>query len=348
MMQPMSSRRMLIVVGGGVAIAAIAWLAWPRGSSTSRSVPADAAPGPRLTPPLSVRKPDDLPAGSVRFALRDRRGAPLAGVELSATPAGNQPAIRGTSGDDGAVALALAPGRYALAIAGHQLAGASELELDGPPDRELVIVADEVVEPPPPPEDLGTRDRSGGVTGVVIGGGARLPDVTVALQYDGPIGPGHPVAHAVAPHPIEIPPRRFVGGGGAFRWPDLPAGGYDVWISSPDWGTARARTTVEPNGWGDASVTLTPAASLSGVVQDGRGVAVAKVIVTAELDGRILDQAITGADGVYLLEELPAGTITVRAHIPGDACEPATEIVSVEAGKRATHRVEMICAWQGH
>ncbi|HTJ43548.1 MAG TPA: carboxypeptidase-like regulatory domain-containing protein [Kofleriaceae bacterium] len=354
----MSARTVLFVFVGAV-IAVVAWFAWPRGHEAN--APADAATAPRVTAPI-VRGSDNAAGGSlpVRFALRDRRGGALADTELSVIPtpprvtdpdgaaapaAPNAAPITATSGADGIATMTLAPGLYTLAIANRALA-VDHLELDGAPDREIEIASDEG-EPPPPPEPLDTEDRSGGVVGTVLGGGAHLPDFTVALVYDGAIGPGKPVVHAGAPHPIELAPRRFVGGGGAFRWPELPAGGYDVWIWAPGWGAAHTHTNVEANAWGDASITLSPAASVSGPVQDGRGVAVAKVIVTAELDGRVLDQGISDADGIYLLDDLPGGTITLRARIVHDACEPKTEIVSAAAGKRTTHTIEMTCAWQG-
>jgi hypothetical protein len=62
----------------------------------------------------------------------------------------------------------------------------------------------------------------------------------------------------------------------------------------------------------------------------------------------VLAEATTGADGVYLLGPLPAGTITVRARIAKDVCLPKAEIVSTVAGQRTTHRIELECAWQGH
>jgi hypothetical protein len=342
----MSGRGAALIVGI-LAIAAIAYLAWPAAHDRVASSPdARTAALPRLP----VRKPDNVtaPSGlSVRFALRDRKGAPLGGVELTATPEHGAPSSA-TSGDDGIAALPLGVGRWHLAAAGHAIAGADEVELAAAIDHEVPLRLDPEAEPPPAPEDLGVADRSGGLTGVVTGGGAHLADVTVAPTYLGGYGPGHPVVHDRAPHPIAIPPRRFLGAPSGYTWRDLPPGGYDLFVSSPGWGTTHVRANVEPTGFGVGSVALLPAASVSGAVQDGRGAPVSGAIVHAEVDGRTIDQALTGADGIYLLDELPAGVITLAARFPKDICLPASDIVTVAAGKRTTHRIEMTCAWQGH
>jgi len=336
--------RALIVVAIVITAGAVAWIAWPRGAAPPAARDAGVA---RAVPP-PVRVPDRSGAAgpAVRFALRDRKGAPVAGVDVRAAPPSGALASA-TSGSDGTVTLPLGPGRWHLTVAEHRVAGAADLEIDGPIAHDVAILVDPAEAPPPEPEDLG-RDRSGGLTGVITGGGAHLDDVTIAPTYLGAFGPGKPVKHDRLPHPIAIPPRRFLGAPAGYKWPELPAGGYDLVVTSPGWGAAHLRATVEPTGWGVGTVELVPAGSISGVVQDGRGVAVSGVTVRAEVDDHLVDEATTGGDGIYVVDELPAGVVTLSARVGHDACTPARDIVTVEAGKRATHRIEMVCAWQGH
>src|SRR5690349_17150357 len=72
--------------------------------------------------------------------------------------------------------------------------------------------------------------------------------------------------------------------------------------------------------------------SLSGVVRDERGVAVANVVVSAL--GAVTTVAVTDAAGKFEFGTLTPGPYLVRAHLPGYVA-PRAQLVQVRASARA-------------
>ncbi|MCE9575078.1 MAG: carboxypeptidase-like regulatory domain-containing protein [Deltaproteobacteria bacterium] len=343
----MSGPRLLFVAAGAGVIAAVAWWQWPRSAPSIASArDAGAAPVARVP---DVRKPDNTawsPADGVALDVRDERGAAAAGALVRATRDGGIVAEAATD-DAGRVVLPLTPGRWHVDIADHVVEGAATLELDVPPATPVALVAeigDAVAEAAPPAPGASPS----GVVGVVTAGGARLADFTVAPVFLGGVGPGRPVVNDRIPQPIALPARRYLGTAGAFRWEGLAPGTYLLHVGSPGYGTGAVRVNAIAGGFGDGSIALAPAASLSGTVSDGRAVPIANVMVRATVDGAVVAQARTSSDGIYLLEGLPAGPVVVSVATSKGECTADDTPLTVAAGARTTRRIEMTCAWQGH
>ncbi len=342
----MSGPRLLFVAAGAV-IAAIVWWQWPRSTpAPPAGVSGAAGAADRLA--NSVRVPDNsawTPADGAAIEVRDERGAPAAAVAVRATRADGA-TTAGETDAAGRAVLGLGPGRWHLEVAERAVTGATAFEIDALPAAPIALVAElglPVAEAAPP----AVGSSPSGVVGLVTAGGARLADFTVAPVFQGGVGPGHPVVNDRIPQPIPLAPRRYLGTAGTFRWEGLAPGTYLLQVSSPGHGTRAVRVNAVAGGFGDGSVTLAPAASLSGTVSDGRAVPIANVVVRATVDGAVVAQARTSSEGIYLLENLPAGPVVVSVATSKDECLGDDTTLTVTAGARTTHRIEMVCAWQG-
>jgi hypothetical protein len=78
--------------------------------------------------------------------------------------------------------------------------------------------------------------------------------------------------------------------------------------------------------------------AISGVVHDERGGPLAGAMVSAL--GTTLAMAVTDKDGRFLLEALPAGNYTLRAHLSGFAASPR-ETAHVVAAQSVVHRLQL-------
>jgi hypothetical protein len=342
----MSGSRLFIVAAAGGAIAAIAWWQWPRAQPAPVAPPATATP-PAPAPPIAVRRPDKpMPTDGTPLDVRDGRGTPVVDVEVRATSSAGTVAEAATD-DTGRAVLALTPGRWQLVVADHQITGAAQLELGAVPAAPLDLVVEGGV-PAALPEPPAPGPRPAGVVGVVTAGGARLADFTVAPVFLGGYGPGHTVVNDHIPQPIPLAPRRFIAMAGGFRWDGLAPGSYLLRVSSAGYGTREVRTVADAGGFGDGSIALAPAASLSGTVSDGRAVPIADVVVRGTVNGAVVAQTRTSPQGIYLLENLPAGPIVVSVATSKGECIGDDQTITVVAGQRTTQRLEMTCAWQGH
>lgn len=157
------------------------------------------------------------------------------------------------------------------------------------------------------------------VSGVVLANGSGVAGVTVTAS-----GPGGVVLTTVT------------GATGAYSFPRLDAGVYEITVATPDGYVAAGATTrtetVATADVPDVDFELARLGGLSGVVRTDAGAPVAGAVITVETDGGAL-QLTTDADGAYGLGDLPPGTyrLTITAPTGTTVVGPATLTVVVTA-----------------
>lgn len=157
------------------------------------------------------------------------------------------------------------------------------------------------------------------VSGVVLANGSGVAGVTVTAS-----GPGGIVLTTVT------------GATGAYSFPRLDAGVYEITVATPDgYVAAGATTRTETVATADVpnvDFELARLGGLSGVVRTDAGAPVAGAVITVETDGGAL-QLTTDADGAYGLGDLPPGTyrLTITPPTGTTVVGPATLTVVVTA-----------------
>lgn len=157
------------------------------------------------------------------------------------------------------------------------------------------------------------------VSGVVLANGSGVAGVTVTAS-----GPGGIVLTTVT------------GATGAYSFPRLDAGVYEITVATPDGYVAAGATTrtetVATADVPDVDFELARLGGLSGVVRTDAGAPVAGAVITVETDGGAL-QLTTDADGAYGLGDLPPGTyrLTITPPTGTTVVGPATLTVVVTA-----------------
>ncbi|MBX3161304.1 MAG: carboxypeptidase regulatory-like domain-containing protein [Deltaproteobacteria bacterium] len=207
------------------------------------------------------------------------------------------------TGLDGRFAVdGLAPGRYRLRVTGPGLLPAEVRYVPVPSDEARIVVARQVA-----------------VEGVVVDGGAPAVGVTVGLRGEA-IGGG-----------IEA----TTDGKGAFRFGDLPEGGYQVYAFHE----ARAARAVRVGRLGagpfdKVELRLEAAAIVVGRVvdrEDASGLAAA-VELRPSGDDQAPRYARSAGDGSFRIEGVPLGRWVADAYAPGYTSPGSVEL---EAGRGA-------------
>jgi len=351
-------------LGLGAGVVAYQWAGSDR--------PYDAPPGPRaldagpaarvVAPPAPV-VPDPPLADIVTLALLDEATqAPLAGAAITAGLDGSSTSSSAIAAADGTALLPVTPGRWHLSATAADgtpltLVGADDWQLgDTPPPTVPVLLApgdgELVGEPrapsagdPVPPGAASTVDPvppgAAALVGIATLAGARVADVIVTPILVGDFGPGHAVTLARVPGPVGLPPRRFVGTAGLFRFDGLAPGTYAALIVSPGHGAALGRATTTDTLAGNLSVALSPSASLSGAVTDQRGSTISAATVRVRSGTLLLATTRTTSAGTYAFHDLPPGELTVEAR--SGTCIGDHAKLTLPAGQRSLRPLGLLC-----
>ncbi|MBL8623234.1 MAG: carboxypeptidase regulatory-like domain-containing protein [Myxococcales bacterium] len=340
----MSRARLLIGLAVGLGLGALAyqWAAHDRpygAPSRHRDAGvAAAAAAPDASPP---------PVGdaAMTIAVVDARtGAPLPDVTIELRRPGEALATTAISGGDGLAGLPIAAGRWQVAArrggAPLVLTEAADWTIDALAVPDPIVRALPAADVPPP-ELPPAPTGHGTLVGEVTLAGARPYDLIVTPFFLGDYGPGRPVVRDRVPAPLPLPPRRFLGTAGRFRWDGLAPGSYAVWLVVPDRGAAIVRATVTADLAGNASAALAPSASVSGRAADDRGAELGGVTIGAVVDGLTLATVASDAHGTWVIPDLPAGAARLVASSPG--CIGDRPTVTLTAGQRTVQALGLLC-----
>ncbi|HET6232009.1 MAG TPA: carboxypeptidase regulatory-like domain-containing protein [Longimicrobiaceae bacterium] len=152
--------------------------------------------------------------------------------------------------------------------------------------------------------------------------------------------------HAGGSATVQAPHLATTSADGHFRFADLPDGAYTLAVSLPPagsrYGAVKVKAAVAREGervvHADAGAALPPT-RIRGKVTGADGEAVAMAQVALKGGG---EQALTGADGRYVLNAIEAGTRTVVVSARGHA--PAAQEVKAAAGKSKTADFSLVRA----
>ncbi len=226
-------------------------------------------------------------AGAVlRGSVVDPHGAALAGVKVTAEKGGEAVAV--ATDFSGAFAFSLGAGTYSLSLAktGYRsVTRSAQLALgdnNAAPDTLAASV--------------------GRLAGRVLSEGAGVAGAFLTLAGISPeAGGGTFTADA----------------DGRFAGDNLPAGTYALTASADGYSDGKlASLSLPSGGLANAELTLIPnRGSLAGTVKTA-GTAAANVTVAANAYG-VSRSAVSGADGTYRIDKLPAGVFSVAASLAG-------------------------------
>lgn len=340
----MARLRLLLIGAIGLAAGTFAYR-W-----ASSDQPYDAPP-PRPAAPPPAAAP--LEPGAARPAVPDGPAVPLAVVDAQsalAVPgvivtAENETQLGDSTSDaDGRATMPRTAGRWRVGAVDRDgdplaIAGGTDWQLGAtPPPVVTVRVARSL---PPRPDQPPLAPGFGALVGVVTVAGARAADVIVTPFFLGDFGPGHAVARDTVPAPIAVAPRRFVGTSGLFRLDGLAPGTYAAIIVAPGRGAAIVRATVLADLAGNLSADLQPAASLSGAVTDQRGALLSGAVVRVAAGGVVVDTVYSTRDGTYALHDLPPGPVELSAAAP--RCTGDRVALDLPAGQRTVRALGLVC-----
>lgn len=315
----------------GLALAVVAALAIVTVIAQSRRGAVGDAPivtgdgGAALRSPKPPALPGDPSSVRLSGFVVDGTNSPVVGAEvtaelergaidraLSTIPAGSDAAIpdagavdpvnvAAPTGTDGRFVLeALAPGRYRIRVTGPGLLPAEVRYVPVPSDEARIVVA-----------------RRVSIEGTVVDGGTAIANATVGLRGEA-IGGG-----------IET----RTDAKGAFRFPDLPEGRYQLYA----WRDTLAARAVRVNRLGAGPFTpvelaLEAASIVVGRVidrEEGIGL-VAAIELRPSGDDQAPRYARTAADGTFRIEGVPNGRWIADAFSPGYTSPGGVEL---EAGR---------------
>ncbi len=256
----------------------------------------------------------EIPRGIlVRGHVRDEAQLPIAGARVWLSRSSIQGGVVAHTGPDGAFALRdVAPEREVSALAEGFAPSRCRVVVGKPGeavDVELVLVRSEALLSGTVVDRLGR-----GVAGALVCVGARIQWLGAAK---GARDPNERRARWSQPPLLEVrtdPAGRFRVAGVALANEPLAAAvsaeGFAPWT-----GMWQASKESAP---GEATVTLLRGATVRGVVRDTDGHPLADVTIQASSDrGRSAGPLVTGEDGAFTFEHLPAETLNVGARKRG-------------------------------
>ncbi|TSB30444.1 MFS transporter [Streptomyces benahoarensis] len=132
--------------------------------------------------------------------------------------------------------------------------------------------------------------------------------------------------------------------GGRFALPDPGAGTYVLTGAAPGHTPHALALTCDVDGAPvDVLLTLTGAARLAGTLSGGeRGAALAGgAVVVTDVDGEVVGRAVTGADGRWMIRELPCTVCTVAFSAPGHRPEARTVDLADTSGPTGCEEVRL-------
>ncbi|MET9023078.1 DHA2 family efflux MFS transporter permease subunit [Actinopolymorpha sp. NPDC004070] len=237
-------------------------------------------------------------------------GSPISGAALTLINLDGHQVARTLTDQSGAYAVpVLAAGTYVLiASAGVYQPRASTITTTGGP-----VTADLVLS--------GSTRLYGTVS--VGGTGAPVPDATVTLTDESG----------------EVVTSRLTGADGGYALEGLGGGHFTLVVSAANYRPIATGVTVPQGGEERLDLQLEGGGRLTGVARSGRyGHPVREALITfVDASGAVLTTTVTDADGVYTLEDLPAGDYTVIA----SGYPPVASSVRVDPGADGTHDVEL-------
>ena len=230
--------------------------------------------------------------------------APIAGAVATLTDYGN---LQQTSGSDGTFLFEDLPeGQYTVRIeaTGYTAQTVTATVTDGSTgtaDAALILSCE------------GECDGFGDLSGTVTDAGTSAP-----------------IAGAIATLTDYGNLQQTSGSDGMFLFVDLPEGQYTVRIEATGYTSQTVTATVPDGATGTADVSLSLSeggfGSLSGTVTDANTESpIASAIVTLTNYGNQL--RVTGSNGVFLFEDLPAGQYTVQIAATGYVSQTLTATV---------------------
>jgi EmrB/QacA subfamily drug resistance transporter len=127
-------------------------------------------------------------------------------------------------------------------------------------------------------------------------------------------------------------------GRGRYRLPGVPEGRYTLAASAPGHPPAALSVRLHQGHETERDIALPGRATLRGTVVAVDGVIDRAVASLVDTDGTVVASVVTGPDGTFEFDDLPAGTYTLTARTH----EPVEQVVHVSAGTAATALVELV------
>ena len=303
------------MVFAAAAIAVVAYWMWPENDAAPPASPARAeAPRPRTVasataPSLEHRVlHDDDARGDLRLEglVVDADDVPVEGAVVTVS---SRPPRQAVSGEDGSFHLDGLLGRdYRLVAVREQMVG-------GPVTARLSERSDPVII---------RLARGAEIEVEVVSAADQSPITGAAVELRG-------LAHLEA----------TTGDGGVAAIAGVPPGSYQLVARAPGFARASTWISVGAEGARHRRLELVAGAPVSGVVIDPEGapVAGARVVWSGVSDWTMSasdrhDAAVTGADGRFRIDALPAGSFRFTARHP-DFAPGHSQSIALDGSERA-------------